>query len=66
MNIIILFCFGTMDYKSLPEREFWTGAACVNRISHCERTGFNRGMSVATAREACLVAEKNFRNDQNH
>lgn len=64
MNLIFLLCFGTIDYRSLPEREFWTGAACVNRISRCERTGYNRGMSVATAREACIMAEKNFRNER--
>lgn len=61
MKLVLLLCFGTIDYRSLPDRDFFHGVACVNRISRCEREGHNRGMSVATAREACINAENNLR-----
>lgn len=56
MNLIILFCFGTMDYRSLPDRKFFEGVRCVNQLSQCERDGHNRGYSVSAAREMCLAA----------
>lgn len=63
MNLVILFCFGTMDYKSLPDRPFWVGVRCMNRIARCERVAHNHGMSVARSREICLTAEKRYREE---
>lgn len=67
MSLILLMCFGTANYyeiNQLDQQRWSEGVACVLRVNHCERTGHNRGMSVSSAREACLMAEKNFRNER--